>query len=97
MLAPNSTADLDLAWQADNAPVNINWGLNSTSGTASGDGIADTALVATTTEVVSYILVGYIKTHATLASVLDMQWAQNVSSGTSVMHEGSWITFTKMS
>ncbi|MCG8436384.1 MAG: hypothetical protein MJA83_20395, partial [Gammaproteobacteria bacterium] len=39
---------------------------------------------------------GYVKSHATLASTLDFQWAQdNSNANATIVREGSWIKVTK--
>jgi len=98
----SSTPDIKFALSTDNAFQNAVWSWTNvnTATTISGDTSDPTsavlcALVAGLNHGVS--INGFVSTHATLASNVDFQWAQNTSDATATtLGGGSWLKFTKM-
>ena len=46
---------------------------------------------------VGFFIKGFIKTHATVATTVDLQWAQNISNASAtVLNLGSWVRLTEM-
>ncbi len=93
-----STGDFKQGWQLDNAAAAGGWGLGDHADGAEDDFTAFVTRDLAGTVPLGLTLTGFIRTHATLSSVLDFQWAQATSSAqNTVLQLGSWITITKMS
>lgn len=97
--APNPEG-IKLAWQLDNAAQEsmlvYTWFAGSTNLHQQTD-ITSTLAVTTSSTAVGFLIEGVILSHASLASVLDLQWAQ-VTSGApnTIMELGSWLEVTKL-
>ncbi len=97
VVSGGSNSDFKGKFQLDNAAQASAW-------TIDGSGEVNTHKTNITTEITvqttttrsSISITGYVQTHATLASVLDFQWAQNVDNLTTTLKLGSWITLTAM-
>ena len=97
-----SNSDLKVIWQLDNAAVggSMRWDTVDSGGTFITQDVGG--------EDVEYLcgggaqnrmtkIVGFIDTHATLDTILDLQWAQQVSDAQDInMFFGSWITITRL-
>lgn len=97
IISGGSTGDFKFTIQADQTPQ-IGYFLFDGNGQLSIDMNADAAIsIAVDGVVYGYRIFGTIHSHATNATTLDLQWAQNTSNATlTTVYKGSWITVEKL-
>lgn len=89
----NSPNGIKWGMQVDQTPQDSWWRINNTSSTE-GELIATspTGGVIAAPDDASYGVDGFIHTHATAITTMDLQWAQDISDASNVtMYKGSWL------
>ena len=85
--------DIDIAIGVDNAPQSGIWTPHTSEGTEYTISTTPTEGHFTALTRQCFGLFGQIHTHATLATALALQWAQQTSDSNAVtIHKGSWVT-----
>ena len=100
--AVSSTPDIKMLWQTSQTfqlsrigyqAVDDSASFAGDTATMTGNGVVQLSAGNVNTVDIS----GFVKTHATLSSTVDFQWAQNsTNSNATVVYEGSWMTLEKM-
>lgn len=98
----SATPDFKLAWSFSQTPSQSQYVALSAnaSGTVTGDqSVMTTSVTYQIASAVdqSFFIKGSFQTHATLAGILTLQWAQGTSDGTAtILKDGSWMKITRI-
>jgi len=95
--ASSTSPDLRFAWDFSNAPPDHLNGFQQFSLDSQKNGPMTGSLdIVVTTAVDMTLIDGVFKSNAITGGTLDFQWAQNVTTGTTTLHPGSWIEVTPL-